>query len=30
VVAEVTYGYKPLAAGGATSGTGVYTLTETI
>jgi Flp pilus assembly protein TadG len=38
VVAEVTYDYKPLifdyfmkrAAGGATSGTGVYTLTETI
>jgi hypothetical protein len=38
VVAEVTYGYKSLifdyfmkrAAGAATSGTGVYTLTETI
>jgi hypothetical protein len=38
VVAEVAYGYKPLifdyfmkrAAGAATSGTGVYTLTETI
>jgi hypothetical protein len=37
VVAEVAYGYKPLifdyfmkrAAGAATSGTGVYTLTET-
>ena len=37
MVAEVAYGYKPLifdyfmkrAAGAATSGTGVYTLTET-